>query len=157
MTALRITLLIIALLFISCERSTDPAIYGAPVTATVTVDGITFTGYLQRSALGLSDTLQGTFTVENASGAQRTYGFANIQQVGFELIGSNGKTALFQPVLVSPATSQLVLLNGEKKVYAIESLLKDFNGSLIPTGSYQCSIHLLDGNSPAVALPIVVQ
>jgi hypothetical protein len=137
-----------------CNSTTDPSKENTLLLSKKGTDGIVYSLAVPTTQFDLSDTLRGTFQVINESGIERQFNFANIQQLGFQLVDTRGTVALFYPFVVSPATSSLYLQVGEKKEYSIRCIFRDHNGQYIGRGKYQLSAFLLEGNSPHVSLAI---
>lgn len=151
------TMMFLLMLWIyGCESPTDSGNISTPLFSQVISNGAVYSLSIPATQFDLSDTLRGVFRVTNGSERQLVYNFANVQQLGFQLLHSNGTVAMYYPIAVSPALSSLTLQPGDTKEYSILSLFKDENGNYISSGPYQLSVYLLDHNSPQVSLQIRV-
>jgi hypothetical protein len=135
--------------FWGCNSVTDDN--NTPSFSQIKSDGIVYSLSLPSTHFGVFDTLRATFQVTNESIGERQFNFANIQQVGFQLVDMHGTVALYSPIIVLPALSSLHLKVGEKKEYLILGLFKNQNGQNIERGKYMLFAYLLDGNSPPVS------
>jgi hypothetical protein len=126
------------------------------LTSRITNEGIVYTLTIPTNVFGVLDTLIGTFEVLNSSPNERRFDFPNQQQFGFLLMGSGPTPALSQPFIVAPAFSNFILQAGEKKMFSIQSLFRNFEGRLVDKGEYTLEVYLLNRESPRVSLQITV-
>ncbi len=145
-----------AMATIACNQTTPPG-PSSPLVATVTVNGIDYTLYLQKTIFQLSDLLQLSFDVSNTSPYTREYLFANQQQFGFKLTDTDGTVVLYQPVIVQPAPSTFGLQPNQSRMFRGSYVFVDQNGRAIGRGEYRLSAYLTEGNSPEVILTIEVR
>jgi len=157
MNSTRFILMFLLSCLLGCNSMTETIQNPSPIEAKVQANGVIFTLSVPRNTFDLTDTLEGTFRVSNQSSAVRRFEFSNIQQLGFRLSDPDGKVALFQPFIVSPALSSLQLQNGESTEYTILTLLKDHTGNYVSRGEHTLAAFLLDNNSPQVTLKVTIK
>lgn len=157
MKALKMSIIFFLALIIGCDTSTNYGPANLPVEGTISHEGMEYRLTLPKNRYLLTDTISGSYTVTNRTGTVKTFFFANIQQFGFRLTDLHGKTPLFSPAIVSPATSSLELPAGETKEFVLNAVFKDFNGTYINRQEYTLAAYLLDNNSPAAAVSITVE
>lgn len=151
---------IILLLLLSipgCDFFTDPEDDSNSTEKIVMDNGIEHTLSVSKNVMSLRDTLTVTFSIKNNSTAPKTYNFANVQQLGFNITDKSNRTVISYPMIVSPALSNFTVHPGETKRLTVRSLLKNSEGYFIPTGHYILKAYLLDRNSPQLTLRITVQ
>ena len=157
MNSTRYSLILILALALGCNSATESTLDAFPIKASLQSNGVTFTLSLFRQTFNLLDSIEGRFQISNESGVLKRFDFGNLQQLGFRLTDDSGNTALFQPLVVLPATSSLQLRNGESKEYNILTVFKDHMGNNIAPKEYTLAAFLLNNNSPEVSLKITVK
>lgn len=151
-------IILLLLLSISgCNFFTDPEEDSNSTEKIVIDNGIEYTLSVSKNVMSLRDTLTVTFSIKNNSTAPRTYNFANVQQLGFNITDKSNRTVISYPMIVSPALSNFTVHPGETKTLTVKSLLKNSHGNYISTGTYILTAFLLDRNSPQLTLRITVQ
>jgi len=151
---------ILALLFIcllACKSATEYNQADLPTENHINVDGVTFTLSLPKDTFKSIELLKGRFTVINGTSTTLTYYFANIQQLGFELVNAGGIIVLAQPFIVAPTVSSLQLVPGEYKVYSIVSTFVNYDGIRVLPGRYILKAYLLDHNSPELSINLTIR
>lgn len=123
----------------------------------IIVSGIEYSVSVPTNNYTLRDTLTVTFYVKNNSTSPKSYHFANVQQLGFNIIDRLNRIVIFYPMIVSPALSSFIVNPGESKTLTAKSLFKNSGGNYIPTGNYILKAYLLDRNSPQLSSRISIQ
>ncbi len=123
----------------------------------IIVSGIEYSVSVPTNNFTLRDTLTVTFYVKNNSTSPKSYHFANVQQLGFNIIDRLNRIVIFYPMIVSPALSSFTVNPGERKTLTVRSLFKDHEGKYISTGTYILTAYLLDRNSPHLSLRLSVK
>ncbi len=119
--------------------------------------GIEYSVSIHSNYFSLRDTLTINLNVKNNSLAPKSYNFANVQQLGFNLTDRSNRTVISYPMIVSPALSSFTVRPGESKTLTVRSLFKNSEGNYIPTGNYILKAYLLDRNSPQLSLRISIR
>jgi hypothetical protein len=157
MNTLKLSIIFFLALITGCDSSTNYGPANSPVEATLIQDKMEYRLSVQKSIFLLTDTLHGTYTVTNRTGAVKQFFFANMQQWGYRLTDVHGNMPLFYPNLVSPATSTMELQDGESREFVLVFRFKNFNSEYINRRGYTLAAYLLDNNSPAVTVTITVE
>lgn len=123
----------------------------------IIVSGIEYSVSVTTNVFSLRDTLIVTFNVKNNSISPKTYHFANVQQLGFNITDRSNRIAISYPLIVSPALSSFIVDPGESKTLTVKSLFKNAEGNYISTGTYRLKAYLLDRNSPQLSLRISIR
>lgn len=139
-----------------CEFFTNTGENETSTIEKIVEGGIEYSLSLPTHNFSLRDTLVMSFNVKNNSSTAKTYNFANVQQLGFNLTNRSGRTVISYPMIVSPALSSFTVNPGENKTLTVRSLFKNSEGNYIPTGTYRLTAYLLDRNSPHLSLRISI-
>lgn len=140
-----------------CELLTNSKEDTSTIIDKIVKGGIEYSVSIPKNNFSLRDTLTITFNVKNNSLAPKSYNFANVQQLGFNITDRSNRTVISYPMIVSPALSSFTVHPGESKTLTVRSLFKNSEGNYIPTGNYILKAYLLDRNSPQLALRISIR
>lgn len=153
-----VAFVLLTVLVTSCEKIVDPGSSAdKPKTVSLLKDSVRFTVSLQNTTFAQTDSLLGTFLVENLRDTTVTFSFGNVQQFGFSVSDDAGKLRIFEPEGVFPSLSSLTLLKAQSKTFLIKKTFLDRNNILLEKGTYTFSAYLTEGNSPALYLTITIQ
>jgi hypothetical protein len=152
-----LTFLILMVSFlIGCDSPVDYSEVSTSNEKIIVDNGIVYLLTIPANVYSLNDSLNISFRVKNISNSVKVFEFANIQQLGFQLIDKSNNISLYYPVIVSPALSSFTLNPNESEELRIISLFKNHSGYYINKGQYILSVFLLDNNSPGLKIEITV-
>jgi hypothetical protein len=154
MKYLLILISLICLLQFGCNSVTDSSEENLATQRIIESDSIEYTLIINKSKFSLKDTLEVTFQVLNKSQVKKEFKFNNTPLLGFQLVNTFGKTAMFYPFYVNPTLSSFSLLPQESKILSISCTFTDYNGNYIDVGIYDLIVYLANNNSPEVSLKI---
>jgi hypothetical protein len=124
------------------------------LVATDSKDGIVYTLRIPTDSLSVRDTLRGEFEVWNRSGETRTFRFGCMEQLGCDLLDSNGHEALKYPDLFKPAWSDFTLGDSEKKVLRFRLVFKRLYREYLSPGVYTLRAYLLTEEEERVPMEL---
>lgn len=153
---MKILILLIVFTLYNCDLTDNSPDISATYHKTVHSNGIEFSLNIYKNIFLLNDTLTISLKVKNYSSSAKTFNFSNIQQLGYQIIDQNNKTAAYYPNIASPALSHFSVGPGEMKELNQNGIFKDNNGRYINRGIYSLVVYLLDNNSPELRLEISV-
>lgn len=147
----------IALLLFSlitgCERFETPVSNAGVITQ----GGVDFSLNLRRNEMPVGDTLNGSFTITNRSGATQRFNFSTSCQLGLRLASSE-RTWIELPDGCARVLTSFELRPNEVRAIVFQIPLRQARtGEMLPRGDYVVEAFLLDNNSPVLRQSVRVQ
>ncbi|MFN3386031.1 MAG: BsuPI-related putative proteinase inhibitor [Candidatus Thermochlorobacter sp.] len=148
-----VTVLLLFCFMTGCERFETPVSNAGVITR----GGVDFSLTLRRSELPLGDTLSGSFTVMNRSGAVQRFNFRTSCQLGLRL-SSNERIWIELPEMCAQVLTSFELRPSESRTIVFQLPLRHHRtGEFLPHGDYALEAFLLDDNSPVLRQSVRVQ
>ncbi len=122
----------------------------------VTVGGLTFKLELDSPAAACSH-LDGRIRILNTASQAALFTFPNLQTVGYRLLDTRGETRAFEPMITHPAGNHFTVPPHTEVAREFRVTLPTSQHELLPPGTYDLEVRLLDGYAPRLWARVVVQ